>query len=70
MKKKKDGTLVFKRTEEEEKRLLDLYLKKNVVRCYYCDVEIDVDKDDCSTEFAIFWACGKCYPKYGNPDEN
>ena len=40
------------------------------LRCYFCDKAIDPDKDDCSTEYGVFYACGNCYPKWGNPDDD
>lgn len=57
-----------KRTKKEEDKLI-ADMKQGKIRCYFCDKAIDVDHDDCSTEYAIFWACGKCYPKWGNPDD-
>lgn len=59
-----------KRTPEEERRLIDLYAKKGELHCYFCDKLIDELKDDYSTEYGWFYACGDCYNLYGNPDED
>jgi hypothetical protein len=58
-----------KRSKEEELVLLKR-VKNNKTRCYYCNKEIDIDKEKCSTEYGIFFACGECFPKWGNPDDD
>jgi hypothetical protein len=57
------------RTAEEKKKLIDDMISGDT-RCYFCDVVIDQDADDTSTEYGIFWACGRCFPKWGNPDQD
>ena len=57
------------RTKKEEKKLL-ADMRSGNLRCYFCDMPIDEDRSTCSTEYGIFWACGSCWPKWGNPDDD
>jgi hypothetical protein len=57
------------RTSQEKDELV-ADLVNNRCRCYFCNKNIDLDNDNCSSEYGVFWACHDCCPKWGNPDQN
>ena len=57
-----------KRTEAEEEKLIDAMIFGEI-RCYFCDTLLESEEEG-TTEYGIFYACRKCYKKWGNPDQD
>ena len=59
-----------KRTSQEENVLVDELVQTGKTRCYFCNIPLDPQKDEGSTEFGGLYACHACYFTWGNPDRD